>query len=77
MKTLQQCHMCNKELMCIDIEAQLYEKLQDYYIVKELKESETWESCNPHNKFVAYCKICFSPQLEACKSRVKHFANIM
>lgn len=70
MNTLRECKQCHQELICIDVEAQMYTKLQTYYLVKDIQEHETWETCNPNNMFVAYCNVCFSDRLDECKKRV-------
>lgn len=70
METLKSCENCNKELMLLDYESQLYIQQNDYVCVKMLRENETWDTCNPSNKFVCYCEECFKPRLDECRKRL-------
>ena len=64
------CIKCQDELIYIDLEAQTLKKEKEYYLVKQIAQGETWETCHPQNKFEAYCETCFTPRLEECRKRV-------
>ena len=70
METLTVCAKCQKELMLIDRESQLYTKMNEYYVTRVIYEGETWEDCNPHNEFEVHCEECFEPRLVECKKRI-------
>tara|TARA_B100000927_G_C16259608_1_gene386925 strand:+ start:411 stop:638 length:228 start_codon:yes stop_codon:yes gene_type:complete len=70
MNSLLDCKQCNKEVMVIDIEAQMYVKYAEYYMVKDIDKGSTWETTNPYNKFIVMCESCFEPRLAECKKRV-------
>ena len=70
MHSLLDCSQCNKECMLIDIEAQLYVKNEEYYMVKKIDEGTTWETTDPFNNFVVMCEKCFEPRLNECRKRV-------
>lgn len=70
MNSLLNCNQCNKEVMAIDIEAQMYVKNTEYYMVKDIDKGCTWETVNPYNKFIVMCENCFEPRLAECRKRV-------
>lgn len=70
MQVLQQCVQCENVLVRLDCEAQQYEKISEFYMVRQIRSNESWESCNPYNDFETYCETCFAPRLLECKKRI-------
>lgn len=70
MNSLLHCRQCNKDVMAIDMEAQLYVKYEEYYMVKNIDKGCTWETINPNNEFIVMCDTCFEPRLKECRKRV-------
>lgn len=70
MNVIRRCMTCECELMSIDIEAQLIKRGCEYYTVRDIKDGETWDTCNPFNEYVSICVLCFSPRLDECRKRV-------